>query len=59
MNNLELAQLIRDRFTPFAIECECKGSDPECRVALDDPAVWSQYNTVTRITEYVTSLGDK
>ena len=58
MNNSELAQLIQERFTPFAIKCGCKGTDIECQVALEDPAVWSQYNTVNRIVEYINTLGD-
>lgn len=58
MTNAQLADLIRERFTPFAFTCECKGSDPECQVTLDDPAMWGQYNTVTRIADYITNLED-
>lgn len=58
MNNAELSTLIRERFTPFAITCDCKGSDPECAVALDDPAMWGQYNTTVRIAEYISNLED-
>ena len=59
MKNAELAELIRERFTPFAITCECKGKDPECADARDDAAVWAQYNTTTRIADYIANLESK
>jgi hypothetical protein len=58
MSNAELAELIEERFTPFAFTCECKGHDPECQVALEDPAVWGRYYTVTRIADYIRALGE-
>jgi len=49
----ELADLIRFRFTPLAMLCDCKGADSDCQDAKQNPAVVAQYDTVQRIAKFV------
>jgi hypothetical protein len=56
MNNTELADLIEERFTPFAFTCDCNGAMYECQDAKEDPKMWAQYDTVIRITKYIRGL---
>ena len=58
MNNTKLAELITDRFMPFAFKCNCEGNHADCAEVLSDRAVWAQRETVERIAEYITKLGE-
>jgi hypothetical protein len=49
----ELADLIRFRFTPLAMLCDCQGADSDCQDAKQNPAVVAQYDTVQRIAKFV------
>jgi len=53
MTNAELAQIIRDQFTPFAFTCSCNGEQPECREAMQNPYLYGVMDTVTRIANYI------
>jgi predicted NodU family carbamoyl transferase len=53
MTNLNLAQIIRDQFTPFAFTCECKGADYDCQDVLQNPYMCGVMDTVTRIANYL------
>ena len=53
LTHSELATAIRERFTPLVFACDCKGSHPECQSALDNPSIWSQYETVQRIAKFI------
>jgi hypothetical protein len=56
MTNAELAQLIRDQFTPFAMSCPCKGEHSDCNEAMQNEYLWAQYDTVVRIANYIQKL---
>ena len=56
MNNIELAEIIRKRFIPFAFTCECAGSHPDCAAVFDSPSAWSQHDTVLRIARFLENL---
>lgn len=56
MTNLELANVIRSKFIPFAFMCSCNGADPSCAMVKDDAAAWSQFNTAERIAQFIESL---
>ena len=58
MTNAELAQLILDRFTPFAFKCECKGTHPDCSSVFNAPSMQAQFGTVIRIANYIETLED-
>ena len=53
MNNADLAQIIRDQFTPFAFSCECNGAHYDCQDALQNPYMYGVMDTVTRIANYI------
>jgi hypothetical protein len=53
MNKQELAQTIRDRFTPLGFMCECKGTHSDCQLTQQNPAQWAQFETVQRIAEFI------
>lgn len=52
---LTLADEIRELFTPYAMRCSCKGEDRSCARALEDPAVWAQFDTMERIARHIES----
>lgn len=49
----QLADKIRAEYTPFAFTCSCKGAHDECRLALDNPALWAQRDTAHRIADMI------
>jgi hypothetical protein len=49
----QFAQIILDRYTPFAFKCECNGTHPECADART--ATHTQYDTVLRIAKYISN----
>jgi hypothetical protein len=53
MSNADLAQIIRDLFTPFAFSCECNGADYDCQDALQNAYMYGVMDTVTRIANYI------
>lgn len=58
MTNAELAELIRNKFTPLVFSCGCAGSHPDCASILERPEVWTQNDVVVRIAKLIESLGD-
>lgn len=56
MNNIELAEIIRKKFIPFAFLCECAGKDPECAKVFESPAEWRQHDTALRIAYFIEKL---
>lgn len=60
MTNKELAQAIRDRFTPLVFKCECNGNDPDCRRIMDENigGVWQRFDAVHDITKWLESQND-
>jgi hypothetical protein len=50
-----LADAIRERFMPLVFTCDCAGSHPSCREALDSPVIWAQHDTVLRIANFINS----
>jgi len=56
MKNSELAELIRNRFSPFAFTCDCNGMHIECATAREDVASWVQYETTNRIAKFIESI---
>lgn len=52
----ELAIEIESRFTPLAFTCKCGGEHRTCATAMEDRAVYSQYETVQRITRFIRAL---
>lgn len=56
MNNLELANLIRNNYTPLAFFCSCGGADESCREAMNDPANYRQFDTVRRIADAIAGM---
>lgn len=59
MTNQQLADEITARFTPLAFRCPCNGEDPACKMARNDPATFTQMETVRRIAEYISQRGTK
>jgi len=57
MTSQELAQHIRDHFTPFAFTCACEGKHNDCYEAKNSPSLQAQYDTVQRIAKYIERLG--
>jgi hypothetical protein len=55
MNNIELAEIIRQRFIPLAFTCDCSGSHADCASVLDNPVAWSQHDTALRIAKFIES----
>lgn len=54
MTNAELADLILQRFTPFAFTCDCQGDHPECiEVKTNDTWAIAQADTAYRISQFV------
>jgi len=53
MTNADLAQFIRDHFTPFAFTCECNGAMYECQDAMENPYLVGVVDTVRRIADYI------
>jgi hypothetical protein len=58
MTNQELANLITERFTPFAFLCDCKGTHPDCASLLNSDNAWVQTDTVYRIAKFIETLED-
>jgi len=57
MNNKEIADLIKARFTPFAFTCDCKGTHPACYATTSgDTYAIAQNDTVTRIAAFIEGL---
>ena len=50
----ELAEEIRTMFTPLVFACPCKGLDPDCGAALNDPTTWARHDVVSRIWSHIT-----
>jgi hypothetical protein len=59
MTNQELAELIRNRFTPFAFSCDCNGAHSDCYEVRSHDASIATYNTVTRIALWIQGLQDE
>lgn len=55
MTNQELAQAIRNRFTPLVFKCGCGGNDPDCKRTLDENigGVWQRFDTVNDIAKWI------
>jgi hypothetical protein len=53
MTNELLAQIILDRYTPFAFSCACGGKDWDCEQATNDPYLNGVMDTLRRVTEYI------
>ena len=56
INLQELAEIILDRYTPYAFKCECKGAEPTCSQARQDISTYTQYDTVSRIAKYISEF---
>lgn len=56
MTNNELAELIRNKFIPFAFTCECVGNHPDCASVFESDVAWSQHDTALRIAKFIESL---
>lgn len=51
-----LADLIRDRFTPYAFTCQCQGAEPSCAITRKRPEYIARVETVTRIAKFIETL---
>ena len=51
INLKELAEIILDRYTPFAFKCECNGAHYDCQDA--QTATYTQFDVVQRIAKYI------
>lgn len=57
MNYIELANFIRDNYTPFAFKCSCNGEHPDCaRTIREDVYAIAQYDTVIRIANAISGM---
>jgi len=59
MNKNELADLIEDRFTPFAFKCDCDGSHMDCAEVRHSASGWAQRDTVARIAKFIRETADE
>lgn len=51
---LELADIIENKYLPFAWTCECKGGHPNCSMTIStDVYAIAQADTVLRITKLI------
>lgn len=48
-----LAIQIAQRFTPFAFDCNCNGSEPSCAMVLKDPYNLGVKDTIDKIAQFV------
>lgn len=54
---LEISELIRNHFTPFAFTCECGGTHPDCNyVMTENTYAIAQNDTVERICDFIERL---
>jgi len=51
INLKELAEIILDRYTPFAFKCECSGAHYDCQDSQNE--MYQQFETVQRIAKYI------
>lgn len=49
----DLADIIRERFTPFAFTCECEGTDPACFTTRRNPTMIATHETIERIAAFI------
>jgi hypothetical protein len=57
MDNTKLAELITERYMPFAFKCDCQGDHPDCLdTKVNDTWALAQADTVYRIAKYITEL---
>jgi hypothetical protein len=48
-----LAEIVLERYTPFAFACECEGSHPDCHAALQNPYLYGVMDTIRRVSDYI------
>ena len=58
MTNLELAEIIRQRFIPLAFTCDCNGTHSDCAQVFASPAANVQFDVTLRIAKFIESLPD-
>ena len=49
----DLADIIRERFTPFAFRCEYEGTDPACFITRRMPTMIATHETIERIATFI------
>lgn len=54
-----IAQAIRDNFTPYAFKCSCKGEEKTCLAVLESDTEWARMDMVNKITRYIVELDGK
>lgn len=54
---MNLPDIIRERFLPFAFQCDCQGTHSTCaKIKNEDVYAIAQAETVERIAKYLESL---
>lgn len=56
MNYQELANFIRNNYTPLAFTCSCEGEDESCALAMENPATYAQFSVVNRIANAIAGM---